>query len=168
MIPRILHWLSRCILAGIFIYPGYIKSDLAHFETIPDRAFDFSMAIEKYRLVPEKLVWPLATYLPLFEIALGIWILSGWKIRRSALTGAVLLLFFIAVLSFTYSRGIKADCGCGFGPNEPISLQAIARDSLMLIPALYLLIAKPLRSRRLKNGNPEPGIQNPDSAKQQD
>jgi uncharacterized membrane protein YphA (DoxX/SURF4 family) len=161
--PRIMHWLSRCILAGIFIYTGYVKSDLAHFETFPFRTLKFSVAIAKYKLAPEKLDWPIATYLPIFEIALGIWILSGWKIRRSAMTGAALLLFFIVVLSITYARGIKADCGCGFGEDEPISLQAIARDSLMLAPALYLLIAEPLLRRRLKNENAESGMQDPDS-----
>jgi uncharacterized membrane protein YphA (DoxX/SURF4 family) len=162
LIPHILHWLSRCFLAGIFIYTGYVKSDLAHFDDFPARTLKFSVAIAKYKVVPEKLHWPIATYLPLFEIALGIWILSGWKIRRSALAGAALLLFFIVLLSITYARGIEADCGCGFGGDEPISIQAIARDSLMLIPALYLLIAEPLLSRRLKNEHPEPGIHNPE------
>jgi uncharacterized membrane protein YphA (DoxX/SURF4 family) len=165
--PHILHWLSRCILAGIFIYTGYIKSDLAHFDEFPARTLKFSVAIAKYKLVPEKLDWPIATYLPIFEIALGIWILSGWKIRSSAMTGAALLLFFIALLSRTYALGIEADCGCGFGEDEPISPQAIARDSLMLIPALYLSITGPLLGRRLKNENPEPGIQNPEKDKQQ-
>jgi uncharacterized membrane protein YphA (DoxX/SURF4 family) len=165
--PHIMHWLSRCILAGIFLYTGYVKSDLAHFDEFPARTLKFSAAIAKYKLVPEKLDWPIATYLPIFEIALGIWILSGWKIRRSVMTGAALLLFFIVLLSITKARGIEADCGCGFGEDEPISLQAIARDSLMLIPALYLLIAEPLLGRRLKIEKPEPGTQNPEKDKQQ-
>jgi uncharacterized membrane protein YphA (DoxX/SURF4 family) len=165
--PHLMHWLSRCILAGIFIYTGYVKSDLAHFDEFPVRTLKFSAAIAKYQLVPEKLDWPLATYLPIFEMALGIWILSGWKIRHSSMTGAALLLFFIVLLSITFARGIKADCGCGFGEDEPISLQAIARDSLMLIPALYLLIVEPLLGRRLKIEKPESGIQNPEKDKQQ-
>jgi uncharacterized membrane protein YphA (DoxX/SURF4 family) len=166
-IPHVLHWLSRCILAGIFIYTGYVKSDLAHFDSFPTRTLKFSVAIAKYKVTPEKLDWPIATYLPIFEIALGLWILSGWKIKRSAMTGAALLLFFIVLLTITYARGIEADCGCGFGEDEPISPQAIARDSLMLIPALYLLISRPSVGRRLNEENSGPGIQDPETDKQQ-
>jgi hypothetical protein len=47
------------------------------------------------------------------------------------------MLFFIALLTITYLRGIDADCGC-FGSGAKISPLTILRDSLMLLPALYL------------------------------
>jgi putative oxidoreductase len=134
---RILHWLSCFILAGIFIYSGYVKY-LAPLQ--------FAVAIEGYKLAPAALVWPLAKYLPLFEIALGIFLLSGWKIRYSAMLTAGLLLFFIVVLTITYARGIDADCGC-FSLNDKISPITIARDSIILLPALFLIFEPRLRSR---------------------
>jgi uncharacterized membrane protein YphA (DoxX/SURF4 family) len=134
---RILHWLCRLLLAGIFIYSGYVKWQAP---------LQFAVAIEGYKLAPQALVWPLANYLPWFEIALGIWLLSGWKIKCSALVTAALLLFFIVVLTITYARGIDANCGC-FSLDDRISPKTIARDSLILIPAIFLIFESRLRSK---------------------
>lgn len=149
-ILRILHWVSRCSLGAIFIYSGYVKcgavsfsgSHLIQFE-VP---LQFASAIDGYRLVPPDLVFPLATYLPWFEIALGIFLLIGWKIRYSAMVTAALLLSFMTVLTITYARGIEASCGC-FSMDDPISPLTIARDSLILIPALFLIFEPRIRSR---------------------
>lgn len=127
---RILHWLCRLFLGGVFIYSGYVKVGAT---------LQFAVAIMGYRLVPEKLVLPLATYLPWIEIVLGLLILSGLKIRYVSMGTAGLLLFFIAVLAITYFRGIKANCGC-FGFGDRITPLTIARDCLFLIPAIFLAV----------------------------
>jgi uncharacterized membrane protein YphA (DoxX/SURF4 family) len=161
-IPHVLHWLSRCILAGIFIYSGYIKVENGWGSTL-----QFSGVLAKYQLFPDAYIWPIAEYFPWFEITLGLLLLIGWKfIRYIAGAATALLVFFIAILTITYFRGIEANCGC-FSFDDRISPKTIARDSLILIPALYLLITGSLRNRRLKNENPEPGIQNPEPDKQQ-
>jgi len=130
LILRILHWMSRCILAGVFVYSGYIKVE---------SPLQFAVAITDYQLVPENLIFPLATYLPWLEIALGCAMLIGWKIRYFAMAAAALLLSFMVVLTITYFRGIEANCGC-FSFDDPITPLTILRDSLILIPALYLLL----------------------------
>jgi uncharacterized membrane protein YphA (DoxX/SURF4 family) len=134
---RVLHWLSRLVLAGIFIYSGCIKAQAT---------LQFAVAITGYKLVPERFVLPVATYLPWVEIVLGLVLLSGWKIRYVSVGAAGLLLFFIVILTITYLRGIQADCGC-FGFGERISPKTMARDSLFLIPALYLAVQTRLRPR---------------------
>jgi uncharacterized membrane protein YphA (DoxX/SURF4 family) len=134
---RIIHWLCLLLLAGIFLFTGYIKWQ---------NPLQFAVAIEGYKLAPQALVWPLATYLPWMEMALGAFLLSGWKPKYSAMATAALLLFFIAIITITYARGIDADCGCGLG-EERISPMAIARDSLFLIPALFLIFESQIRSR---------------------
>lgn len=104
-----------------------------------------------YELFPNEYVPIIARYFPWFEMALGFLLLVGlrYKIRYLAGIATALLLFFIAILAITYFRGIDADCGC-FSFDEPISPKTIARDSLILIPAVYLLFAGPmLRRRRL-------------------
>jgi len=134
---KILHWLCRLILAGVFIYSGYVKIQ----ETL-----QFAVAISGYRLVPENLIFPMAKYLPWVELFLGLAILIGWKIRYFSAAAAALLFFFIAVLAITISRGIEANCGC-FSLDEKISPLTILRDSLFLIPALYLVIEPQLTKR---------------------
>jgi uncharacterized membrane protein YphA (DoxX/SURF4 family) len=139
---RILHWLCCFILAGVFIYSGYVKYQAG--------ALQFAVTIEGYKLAPATLVWPLANYLPLFEIALGVFLLSGWKTRYSGMVTTALLLFFIVVLTVTYARGIEADCGC-FSLSDKISPKTIARDSIILLPALFLVFERRLRSRFSKS-----------------
>jgi uncharacterized membrane protein YphA (DoxX/SURF4 family) len=137
MILKTLHWLCRLGLAGVFIYSGYIKVRAP---------LQFAVAISGYKLVPENLVFPLAQYLPWVEIALGLAVLIGWKIRYFAAGAASLLVFFMVILTITYFRGIEASCGC-FGLDDPISLKTIARDSSFLIPALYLAVESKIRKR---------------------
>ncbi len=134
---RALHWLCRLVLAGIFIYSGFIKLQ---------EPLQFAVAITGYKLVPENFIFPLATYLPWVEVALGLGILIGWKIRFFSAAAAALLFLFIAVLAITISRGIDANCGC-FSMDERISPKTIARDSLILIPAFYLLAEHRLKKR---------------------
>ncbi len=143
----ILHWLFRFILAGIFLYSGYVKWD---------SPLIFEAVLYTYDLFPEASIPLIVRYFPWAEMALGLSLLIGFrhKIRYPAGASALLLLFFIVILSITYLRGIEADCGC-FGSGDPISPKTLARDSLMLIPALYLLFAGPVIRRRLKTANPE-------------
>jgi len=136
---RILHWVCRLSLAGIFIYSGYIKVK---------SPLQFSAAIVGYKLVPDALVLPLATYLPWLEIGLGALLVTGWKIRYVATGSAALLLTFTVILTVTYLRGIEADCGC-FGFGDRISPRTIARDLTILLPAIFLIF-----ERRFKGNAP--------------
>jgi uncharacterized membrane protein YphA (DoxX/SURF4 family) len=140
---RVLHWLCRLVLAGVFIYSGYIKINAT---------LQFAVAISGYKLVPEDYVFTLARYLPWLEILLGLAILIGWKIRYFSMAAAALLIFFIVILVITISRGIEANCGC-FGLDERISPRTIVRDSLILIPALFLIF-EPLFRKRLPASSP--------------
>jgi uncharacterized membrane protein YphA (DoxX/SURF4 family) len=141
---RILHWLCRLIVAGVFIYSGYSKLPPGN---IFDAPLQFMIAISGYKLpIPESFILPIATYLPWIEIALGVAILVGWKIRYFAGALTVLLLFFIVILTITYARGIDANCGC-FGLGEKISWKTILRDSSFLLPTLYLLFENRFRIR---------------------
>ena len=135
-----LHWLCRLVLAGVFIYSGYIKVQ---------NTLQFAVAITGYQLVPENLVYPMAQYLPWIEIALGAAILIGWKIRFFSSAAAALLVFFMVILTITYLRGIEANCGC-FSMDDPISPLTILRDSIFLIPALYLVFENRIRERFAK------------------
>jgi putative oxidoreductase len=128
MIARLLHWICRCFLAGLFLYSGAVKVQ---------GTLQFAATISSYQLLPFSLVLPLAKYLPWFEIVLGILLLTGWKMRYASLITVGLLAVFIAALTLTWLRGIDADCGC-FAGRERISPYTIARDSLFLLPAIFL------------------------------
>jgi len=142
----ILHWLTRLLLAGVFLYSGYIKLK---------EPLQFAVAVSGYQLLPEKLVWPVANYFPWIELLLGMALLIGWKIRYFSLFAVGLLLFFTTILLITYFRGINANCGC-FSFDDPISLKTIFRDATLLIPAVFLAIESHFRARRKVSAAPAP------------
>lgn len=141
---KILHWLCRLTLAVVFIYSGYVKVTAT---------LQFAVAITGYDLVPEQMIYPIAQWFPWAEIALGLFILSGWKIRWSSLAAAGLMIFFIVLLSITLYRGIDTNCGC-FGFGDPITWKTIVRDGSFLIPALYLVFEPRLKSALRRNPLP--------------
>jgi uncharacterized membrane protein YphA (DoxX/SURF4 family) len=143
----LLHWLCRCILAAMFIYSGYVKSELNN------ATLQFAAAITGYQIIPDNLVFPIAQYFPWVEIALGLWILIGWKIRWSSAAASALMLFFIILLSVTLFRGIETDCGC-FGFGDRITWKTIVRDGSFLIPALYLVLEPRIWARRKNSAAP--------------
>jgi len=132
----VLHWLCRIAIAAVFIYSGYVKVQAT---------LQFAVALTGYRLIPDRFVFPIATYFPWVEIALGILVLTGWKIRWSALAASGLMVFFIVLLSVTLARGIETNCGC-FGFGDRITWKTIVRDGSLLIPALFLLFESRQRS----------------------
>ena len=105
----------------------------------------FEAVLYAYDLFPKQSIPVTALYFPWVEIVLGVSLLIGFgkKVRYLAGVSTLLLLFFITIIIITYARGIEANCGC-LGFDDPISPWTITRDSLMLIPALYLVFASRL------------------------
>jgi uncharacterized membrane protein YphA (DoxX/SURF4 family) len=127
-IAKILEWVSRLFIGGLFVAAGYAK--LAH-------PFEFELAIESYQILPVWGVIAVARTLPWFEVALGLFVLRGWKLHWFASLATALLGFFLITMAITYSRGVAATCGC-FGLGEPVSPRTLLRDTLFFLPAVYL------------------------------
>jgi hypothetical protein len=106
----------------------------------------FAAVLYGYRLFPDSVILPLSRYFPWLEIALGILLLGGWRIRHVSLAACGLLATFIAILAVTYVRGIEANCGC-FSFDDRITPLTIVRDALIILPALYLVVEPMLRTR---------------------
>jgi uncharacterized membrane protein YphA (DoxX/SURF4 family) len=138
MTERILHWACRLFLGGIFVYAGYTKVE---------NPLQFAAAIEAYKLLPPSIVLRVVEVLPWMEIVLGVCLLAGIMVRYTAGLAGSLLAFFIAVMLVTYLRGIEADCGC-FGIGERISPLTLVRDTLFLLPAVFLVAQPWIRARR--------------------
>lgn len=134
MITRVLQWFCRLTLGGLFLFAGFNKV------YPPDHRFLFEMDLSTYQLLPEWGVIAVAMVLPWLEMALGLVLVLGWKLRYFAAFTGLLLAAFISVMLVTYARGIEANCGC-FGFGEAISPLTLARDSLLLLMAVYLAVA---------------------------
>src|ERR1700733_7932539 len=81
---------GRLALAGIFLFAAYAKLkpqasmgwSMASAKTSLSM---FAMQVDSYQLLPPQLVSPMAHFLPLFELFLGLWLLRGILFRYSAL-----------------------------------------------------------------------------------
>ena len=117
---------------GDVFYTGYIKIQ---------SPLQFAVTMAGYDLFPEAVIPFFTQWFPWVEIALGVFLLIGWKMHYVAAATTALLLFFTVIISITYFRGIDANCGC-FDFDSRISPLTILRDSIILIPALYLLFER--------------------------
>ena len=133
---RFLFWTEMCcrsIVIIIFLAAAIPK--LFNLE-------DFAEIITAYGMLPAVAVYPVALFLPLFEIILAVGLLL--KMRASKYMGIALLLFFLAILSYAIAQGLDIDCGC-FGPEDPKHRAfqglrvAIVRDVVMVILLSYSL-----------------------------
>ena len=123
--------LSRWFIAGVMIFAAVPKlSDPVAFSEI----------VGAYGLLPDFLVLPTAFSLPLLELIAAFLLIKG---RISGLwIATILMLLFIAVLSYGIWLGLDIDCGC-FGPGDIESeafsnlRMALVRDLLLCIPIIY-------------------------------
>lgn len=95
--------ISRAVVGIIFLLAGVTKAT-----AIPA----FQIEIAAYKMVPDALIAPMATLIPLLEILVAAFLLLGLQTKWAALGAAGLLLIFeIAVLS-AMARHLAIDCGC--------------------------------------------------------
>lgn len=123
--------LGRWIISLIFLAAAVPKLFDVH---------GFAEIIDAYALLPDILLLPTAVVLPVVEIFLAVGLLfNGLKSKVGV---ALLLLFFVVLLSYSIGQGLDIDCGC-FGPEDPehIAFQglraALVRDIVLFVPLLY-------------------------------
>jgi uncharacterized membrane protein YphA (DoxX/SURF4 family) len=64
------------------------------------------------------------------EVGLGLWLVSGWKVRSSAAVSILVLSIFLGAVNLELSRDHPKPCGCGF--TAPKVDPAVIRRSLVL------------------------------------
>jgi len=119
------------ILGGVFLYAAYTK--LIQPWTI------FALAIDSYELLPASVVLFVARWLPWFELALGLLLLTGFQLRYSATAASLLLAAFLGVMVRSYVKGMGIDCGC-FGMGEKLGPATLIRDSVLTAFSIALAV----------------------------
>jgi hypothetical protein len=99
----------------------------------------FAIQVESYQILSPQAANAVAHLLPLAELFLGLWLVSGIGRRFSGVVASLALCGFMIAITSAYLRGLKIDCGCGVGPSEEAGPAALARDGLrFLLPALLV------------------------------
>jgi uncharacterized membrane protein YphA (DoxX/SURF4 family) len=149
---RVLLIIGRLALAGIFLFAAYAKMKPQaamgwSSASVKTSLSMFAMQVDSYQLLPPQLVSPAAHFLPPFELFLGVWLLSGFLFRYSALMTTLLLGAFFAMMVRTYKMGLEINCGC-FGPGERLGVGTLLRDGSLLALALAVTVGAFVLSRR--------------------
>lgn len=125
------------ILAGIFVYSGVIKlmGPGAFYEDILG-----------YRIIGPFVAYPVAFFLPAYELVCGVGLFFG-RSRNAALMGIlIMLVVFMAAILSAWVRGIDVSCGCFGGELEGNvdsydPLMWLLRDAVMLLMVARLWCA---------------------------
>jgi len=143
---RAVIWLGRLILGPIFIYAGYSKLLLpnTHFWpyfflkfSLSTNIANFAFQVDAFKLLPPWGVQFVALTLPPTEVALGLLMLIGWRLRIWASLLSVITLGFLVVVTRAYLLHMDINCGC-FATPEPINLQKILEDAALSGLALLM------------------------------
>jgi uncharacterized membrane protein YphA (DoxX/SURF4 family) len=143
---RAIIWIGRLVLGGIFIYAGYSKAFLPNHNLWPFFVLKFSLSmnlsnfatqVEAFKMLPPWGVQFVANTLPFAEIALGLLVLIGWRLRIWAPILTLIMLGFFVVVTRAYLLHMNINCGC-FATPEPISPRKILEDAALSILALLM------------------------------
>jgi hypothetical protein len=104
----------------------------------------FPGVLANYRLLPETLIAPIAMFLPVAELLIGLALLAGGQ-RFAVLPAAVLLCAFAAAMAINIVRGrSQIDCGCGRSQlRQPLSWLLVARNIALVAVMLPRLLPAP-------------------------
>jgi uncharacterized membrane protein YphA (DoxX/SURF4 family) len=153
---RVIIWIGRLVIGGIFIYAGYSKLFLPNFMWSPWFALKFSLSsnltnfafqVESYKLLSPAGVNFVAHTLPFAEILLGLLVLIGWQLRIWATLVTLILLGFVAVVTRAYLLHMNINCGC-FATPEPLTGWTIVRDGALAALAVAMTVFAYVEARR--------------------
>jgi putative oxidoreductase len=128
---KIAEVLARFVLAGVFLYAGFMK--------FLDPA-EFAHGIHSFRLTPFWLSAALAIYLPSLEILLALCLLTRKGYRGTIWLLTFLGSLFLFAITSAWVRGIDISCGC-FGSSHSSNYSwLLFRDVIFLATAVFLII----------------------------
>src|SRR5262245_47516579 len=99
----------------------------------------FAAVIATYQFsIPEPLLLPLGLVVSLVELAIGLAILTGLRLRNAAQLTVFVHVGYLALAVITNLRGIKlTNCGCfGVFLARPMSWTTVIEDAILLLLSL--------------------------------
>ncbi len=153
---RVIIWIGRFVLGGIFMYAGYSKAFLPNRNYWPYFVLKFSIVmnisnfatqVEAFKLLAPWGVQFVAHTLPFTEIILGLLVLIGWRLRIWATLLTLIMLGFFTVVLRAYLLHMNINCGC-FSTPEPIDLKKVLEDAALAALAVMMTASAFIEARR--------------------
>jgi uncharacterized membrane protein YphA (DoxX/SURF4 family) len=139
---RIIIWIGRLIIAAIFIYAGLAKMirwDMTPRPPLGIARSLFALQIDSYQMLPAWAVLQVAQWLPWMEIAIGLLLLIGWRLRIWATVVTLIIGGFFAAVVRAYALHLDINCGC-FAKPEPLTGMTVLRDGALFLLAVLMTV----------------------------
>lgn len=102
----------------------------------------FAIDVATYQFLPQIFVNPFSISVPWIELAVGLMLIVGLRVRAAGLIVACLMLSFMLALGWALAQGLDLSCGCFASQSakeqDPISWRTLLRDTAWLVLALYV------------------------------
>ncbi|MEO0471537.1 MAG: DoxX family protein [Bacteroidota bacterium] len=155
---EIMVWVSRLMIGGLFLYSGYVKANdyIGFAYKLEEYFYVFSgdlPALKGFFMFWVPLAEPMAWFISVFEIALGVAIILGYRMPLTTWLTLIMMVFFTFLTGYSSVTGSVTDCGC-FGDALKLEpWESFVKDIIltgMLIPVF--LVRKsiiPIPSQRI-------------------
>lgn len=100
----------------------------------------FMEVLKTYRAFPGPLLAPLAYGVIVVEATLGVWVLSGWRLRDSAPAAGIVNLGYALWMTLSLARGLElTNCGCfGVFFPQPLRWYSPLEDLVLVAGSVWL------------------------------
>jgi uncharacterized membrane protein YphA (DoxX/SURF4 family) len=139
---RIIIWLGRIVLAAIFVYAGLAKMirwDMHPRPPVGIATSLFALQIDSYQMLPPWMTLQVARWLPGGEIAVGLLLLIGWRLRIWATMVTLIIGGFFTAVVRAYALHLDINCGC-FAKPEPLTGMTVLRDGALFLLAVLMTV----------------------------
>jgi len=139
---RLVIWFGRIVLAAIFIYAGLAKMirwDMHPRPPIGIATSLFALQIDSYQMLPAWASLQVARWLPWAEIAVGLLLLIGWRLRIWSTIVTLIIGGFFAAVVRAYALHLDINCGC-FAKPEPLTGFTVLRDGALFLLAVLMTV----------------------------
>lgn len=135
MIKQLLLGIVRAIVGGLFIFSGLIKvNDPVGTAIKLEEYFDvFSYDIAPFFEALKGIALPLAVFLVVAEVVLGVMILVGWKIETAVYLLLAMIIFFTFLTFYSAYFNKVTDCGCFGDAIKLTPWESFFKDIFLLI-----------------------------------
>lgn len=108
------------------------------------RLADSEAAIDRYEVVPDKLVPSAAKVLALAEVVSGVALLVGLLTPVAGIVVAILMVTFAGAIGVNLARGRRFDCGCGTtAVGREISWTLLGQDVTLAAASILVAVKAP-------------------------
>lgn len=146
-LSRFLIWLIRIMVGVLFIYSGFVKAnDYIGFAYKLEEYFvvfgEHFSALEGFFKLFIPLAEPMAWFISVFEIALGVAIIVGWRMVLSTWLALIMMIFFTVLTGYSHFTGAVTDCGC-FGDALKLEpWESFTKDIILTAILIPLFLVK--------------------------